>query len=62
MQSVLITGASGGMGRAAVESFLASGHRVFALDIKAGEYPDERLKINDITKRCGKGEEVDRQG
>ena len=50
MQSVLITGASGGMGRAAVESFLASGYRVFALDIKAGEYPDGVISlVGDVT-------------
>ena len=33
-KSILITGASGGMGRAAVKLFAERGYRVFALDIK----------------------------
>ena len=37
MRSVLITGACGGMGRAAVKLFLERGWRVFALDLRAGE-------------------------
>ena len=32
MKSILITGASGGMGRAAVQRFARDGFRVFALD------------------------------
>ena len=32
MKSVLITGASGGMGRATAELFASTGYRVFALD------------------------------
>ena len=34
MKSVLVTGAGGGMGRAAVQTLKAQGYRVFALDIK----------------------------
>lgn len=34
MKSILITGAGGGMGRAAVERFAKEGYRVFALDLK----------------------------
>lgn len=34
MSSILITGASGGMGRAAAEHFAKKGFRVFALDVK----------------------------
>ena len=37
MKSVLITGAAGGMGRAAVLHFTERGYRVFALDVKPVE-------------------------
>lgn len=44
MKDILVTGAFGGMGRAAVQAFLAQGYRVFALDRKTGEPPaDGRL-------------------
>ena len=44
MNDILVTGAYGGMGRAAVQAFLAQGCRVFALDRKTGETPaDSRL-------------------
>lgn len=42
MKSVLVTGAYGGMGRAAAKALLARGYRVFALDCKVGE-PEENL-------------------
>ena len=32
MKSILITGANGGMGKAAVDLFAKNGYRVFALD------------------------------
>jgi NAD(P)-dependent dehydrogenase (short-subunit alcohol dehydrogenase family) len=35
MKDILVTGAGGGMGRAAVEALRAEGFRVFALDIKS---------------------------
>ena len=40
MKSVLITGASGGMGRAATAKLLEEGYRVFALDLTASESCD----------------------
>ena len=40
MKSILITGASGGMGSAAVKLFVEEGYRVFALDIKECEPSD----------------------
>ncbi|MBO4769515.1 MAG: SDR family NAD(P)-dependent oxidoreductase [Clostridia bacterium] len=36
-KSVLITGVSGGMGRAAAEKFLSAGYKVFGLDVKPPE-------------------------
>ena len=42
MRSVLITGAGGGMGRAAAKLFRDSGYRVFALDLKECE-PEENI-------------------
>ncbi len=36
-KAVLITGAAGGMGRAAVKEFLSEGYRVFGLDIREPE-------------------------
>ncbi len=43
MRSVLITGASGGMGRATTELLLKKGFRVFALDLKESEADSENL-------------------
>ena len=40
MKSVLITGANGGMGRAATAKLRAQGYRVFALDLNTGEPQD----------------------
>lgn len=37
MSAILITGACGGMGKAAVEKFKNEGYKVFALDLRAGE-------------------------
>lgn len=42
MKSVLITGAYGGMGCAAVKHFKEKGYRVFALDVKVGA-PEENV-------------------
>lgn len=41
MRSILITGAYGGMGLAAVKRFASLGYTVFALDIRA--VADERI-------------------
>lgn len=50
MESVLITGAYGGMGRSAVKLFREQGFRVFALDKKVGEAEDNIIPIEaDIT-------------
>ena len=50
MKNILITGAYGGMGRAAAEAFCAHGFRVFALDRKVGEAKENIIPIEaDIT-------------
>ena len=50
MKSVLITGAAGGMGRAAVEYFGNMGWRVFALDLKARETEGNVISVQaDVT-------------
>ena len=50
MRSVLITGAYGGMGRAAAELFASRGYRVFALDRKVGEVRENIIPIEaDVT-------------
>ena len=50
MKSVLITGASGGMGRAATEKFSAEGWRVFALDKRLCEADKNIIPIEtDVT-------------
>ena len=50
MRSVLITGAYGGMGRAAAELFASRGYRVFALDRKVGEARENIIPIEaDVT-------------
>ncbi len=50
MKSVLITGAGGGMGRAATEKFSAEGWRVFALDKKLCESGENVIPIEaDVT-------------
>lgn len=50
MESVLITGAYGGMGRSAVKLFREQGFRVFALDKKVWEAEDNIIPIEaDIT-------------
>lgn len=45
MKSILITGACGGMGRAAVKLFAENGYRVFALDRIACEAADNIIPI-----------------
>lgn len=45
MKSVLITGAYGGMGRAAAALLQAQGYRVFALDCKVGEGAEHLVPI-----------------
>ncbi len=50
MKDILITGAYGGMGRAAVQAFLAQGYRVFALDRTIGDGADNLIPMEtDIT-------------
>lgn len=50
MRSVLITGAYGGMGRAAAEFFASRGYRVFALDRKVDESRENIIPIEaDVT-------------
>ena len=50
MKSILITGAYGGMGRAASELFASRGYRVFALDRQIGEARKNIIPIEaDIT-------------
>jgi NAD(P)-dependent dehydrogenase (short-subunit alcohol dehydrogenase family) len=50
MKSVLITGAGGGMGRAATEKFSAEGWRVFALDKRLCEADENIIPIEaDVT-------------
>ena len=50
MRSVLITGAAGGMGRAAAELLSKSGYRVFALDLKECEPMENVIPISaDVT-------------
>ena len=50
MKDILITGAFGGMGRAAAEHFSSAGYRVFALDLKTGETGDNIIPIEaDVT-------------
>lgn len=43
MESIIITGAYGGMGRATVKNLLKKGYRIFALDVKIEESKDENL-------------------
>ena len=50
MKSILITGACGGMGRAAVKLFAQNGYRVFALDRIACDAADNVIPVTaDIT-------------
>lgn len=50
MKSILITGANGGMGRAAAKLLLEEGYRVFALDITACEAEENLIPlVADIT-------------
>lgn len=44
-KSILVTGACGGMGRAAVDALVNAGYRIFALDLKAGENSDGVIPI-----------------
>ena len=46
MKSILITGASGGMGRAVAESFSKDGWQVFALDLKPCEEKENIIPIS----------------
>ncbi|MBP3896480.1 MAG: SDR family oxidoreductase [Mogibacterium sp.] len=48
---VLITGASGGIGRAAAEYFLKKGHEVHGLDIR--EADEDLLKFSESAECCG---------
>ena len=50
MKDILVTGAYGGMGRAAVQAFRSCGFRVFALDLKVGEAGENIIPVEaDIT-------------
>lgn len=50
-KSVLVTGAYGGMGRAAVKALCGEGFRVFALDVKVDEAEENVIPIEaDVTK------------
>ena len=50
MKSILITGACGGMGRAAVKLFAQNGYRVFALDRIACDAADNVIPVTaDVT-------------
>lgn len=50
MQSILITGASGGMGRSAAAHFKSKGYRIFALDKKPMEAEENLIPITaDLT-------------
>ena len=49
MKSVLITGASGGMGRAAAEHYVEGGYTVFALDVRACEVGGVIPIVADVT-------------
>lgn len=49
MEYVLITGASGGMGRATVKHLLKEGYGVFALDVSPVEEPDVCFIKTDVT-------------
>ena len=44
-KSILVTGACGGMGRAAVDALVNAGYRIFALDLKASENSDGVIPI-----------------
>ena len=53
MKSVLITGACGGMGRAATALLRARGYRVFALDLVVGDPEDGVISVQaDITSEA----------
>lgn len=50
MKSVLVTGAGGGMGQAAVQALKAQGYRVFALDVREIKAEDNIIPIRaDLT-------------
>lgn len=50
MKDILITGAYGGMGRAATELLAAKGYRVFALDRRVGEAQENVIPVvGDVT-------------
>ena len=50
MKDILITGANGGMGKAAVDLFVSQGYRVFALDRDACAPRDNVIPIRaDVT-------------
>ena len=50
MKDILVTGAYGGMGLAAVELLAKEGYRVFALDLKVGEPKENVIPIeSDVT-------------
>ena len=53
MKSILITGAYGGMGRAATEHFISLGYRVFALDMNTEEARQDVIPIKaDLTSEA----------
>lgn len=61
--NVLITGAASGIGRAAVECFLARGHRVFGIDRSAVEgFPCFTADITDEAALVKVREELEAGG
>ena len=52
MKDILVTGAYGGMGLAAVELLAKEGYRVFALDLKTGAPKENVIPIEaDVTNK-----------
>lgn len=59
MKSVLVTGASGGMGRAICRQLISQGWQVFALDVKPLELPGVQSFVCDLRGESGVAEALD---